>query len=156
MREKMFRCDLPIDGVEVCIHIGSPSWFVFICGGPGLRIFFQTSRRSPARCLLSANGAFSIQPGATPQVLDRVLTPALKARFKASDVSRRISVGPAPQMNRAFSAGDLRCTNSWGVAPGSNEPAPLALKMHAAIACCCWAGRFGNCRALIISQPGCA
>jgi len=33
-------------------------------------------------------------------------------------------------MNRAFSAGDLRCINSWGVAPGSNETAPLALNMY--------------------------
>ena len=30
-------------------------------------------------------------------------------------------------MNRAFSAG-IDCTNSWGVAPGLNDVAPLALK----------------------------
>jgi hypothetical protein len=84
--------------------------------------------------LFSANGAFSFQPGATPQVLDRVSTPNAFGGFKAPDASRRISYWASTTMSRAFSAGDLRCIKSWGVAPGSNEPAPLALNMFVAFA----------------------
>ena len=39
------------------------------------------------------------------------------------------------EMNRAFSAGDLRCMNSWGDAPGWNETAPVALTDSAFILC---------------------
>jgi len=70
------------------------------------------------------------QSSSPRRVLDRLSTPNAFGEFKAPDASRRISSWACTAMNRAFSAGDLRCINSWGVAPGSDEPAPLARNMY--------------------------
>src|SRR5450755_1518253 len=73
----------------------------------------------PRRYVFSANGALSVQPGATPQGLDRVITQALKARFKAPDASRRISYWACTAMNRPAAAGLAvwRCIKFLGRCP---------------------------------------
>jgi hypothetical protein len=94
----------------------------------------------PNRYPFSASGARSIQLAAASSKSCHIR--ALKARFpsasaqglspsngKAPDASRRVSSWICSAMNRAFSARDLRCINSWGVAPGWIEHAPLALNM---------------------------
>ena len=63
---------------------------------------------APPLHVFSAEGAFSSQPGASPQDSDRMVGPALKARFN----------GPRQvRMNCAFSAGSLALYESLGRCP---------------------------------------
>ena len=78
------------------------------------------------RSLLSAKGAVSYQPGATPQENAKPQDSGLKAR-PIVPMNDRIRGG----INRAFSAPDFKRRASWGVAPGWNSDAPLALNASA-------------------------
>ena len=81
-----------------------------------------------AKDLSSAKSAFSYQPGALPQDFDRMMGPALKARFNAL-VHRPTRIGAG--MNCAFSAGGLH--EFLGRCPRlPMKAAPLALNRYAA------------------------
>ena len=73
----------------------------------------------------SAKGASLFQPGATPQEACRLESAALTARFI---VGGRWSI--ARTMGRAFSPDSCDFAFSWGVAPGWNDAAPLALNRY--------------------------
>jgi len=72
--------------------------------------------------LFSAKGAGPFQPGATPQVNAKSQESGLKARPIVPEIDRL-----PPRMNRAFSAAEGKRHASWGLAPGWNRDAPLAL-----------------------------
>jgi TolB protein len=72
--------------------------------------------------LFSAKGAVSFQPGATSQEKGKSEDLGLKARPVVPAINRL-----APAINRAFSALYCKQSASWGVAPGWNRVAPLAL-----------------------------
>ena len=74
--------------------------------------------------LFSAKGAGSYQPGATPQENAKPPESGLKAR-------PTIPMNDQIPINRAFSALHGKRHASWGVAPGWNNAAPLALNASA-------------------------
>ena len=95
-----------------------------------LEIIFQLigspARRGPqTRYPYSADGAESFQPGATPQEKSKSRESGLKARPIVPAIDRL-----PPTINRTFSATDCKRHDSWGVAPGWNNDAPLALNTY--------------------------
>ena len=75
--------------------------------------------------VFSAKGASLFQPGATPQEVGDMQAIALKARSIPG--GRRSITGT---MERAFSPEFRDFASSWGVAPGWNDTAPLALARY--------------------------
>jgi len=91
------------------------------------------SRFAVRRYLFSAKNAAIISSlGERPRDVCSTRTPALKARFNFCLIEPR----PRP-LSRAFSADREFLTSSWGVAPGCDDTAPLALntRMRSAGVC---------------------
>ena len=87
-----------------------------------------SSKRFPTVFLFSAEGAFHQQPGTTPQEKAKSQDSGLKARLTVPAIDRL-----PPAINRAFRALGCNRNASWGVAPGWDSDAPLALNTYVEI-----------------------
>src|SRR5437870_370036 len=89
--------------------------------------------------VFSAKGAVLYQPGVTPQE-------------RGAKQMRAESPSHAPEIDRAFSAQNQNGPFSWGVAPGWNSAAPLALRRSSFVLCLIAFGLFLLSTAPVFSQ----